>query len=232
VWLEETSSTQEVVRGWGREGRPGGLALVADRQSTGRGRMGRVWEAEPGEAVQLSVLLRPKLSPRRLSLVSLALGVAVHEAVGSDAMWLKWPNDLLAPDGRKVAGVLAEAELAAGLVDFVIAGVGVNVGRAPQGVPTASCLDAWGIDIDRERLAVRLQAAIRTWSQLAGTAPSKVITAWTERSRMWGKRWTVGGREGIAEALGDQGALHLRLADGTCHRVLAGDVEMVKVEHR
>jgi BirA family biotin operon repressor/biotin-[acetyl-CoA-carboxylase] ligase len=231
-WREEVSSTQDVVKGWGRQGRPAGLSLVADRQMAGRGRLGRTWISAPEASVQLSVLLRPKLSARRLPWVSLAVGVAVHEVVASPAVWLKWPNDLLDVRGRKIAGVLAEVEMSGGVVDAVVVGVGINVSASPEEMPLAGCLRDIGADRPREELAVALVAAILRRVQQVASEPAALQRAWEEACGMWGQRARVGNVEGVVVGLAESGGLRLERDDGTCQVVMAGDVDMVSVEHR
>jgi BirA family biotin operon repressor/biotin-[acetyl-CoA-carboxylase] ligase len=228
--VDEVDSTQEIVWSWARQGRPAGMSLVADLQTAGRGRMARRWSARPGEAVQLSILLRPRLPPRRLALVSLALGVAVHEAVDLPGVWLKWPNDLLDVQGRKLAGVLAEAETVGGAVDFVVAGIGLNVGGVPDDLPGAACLADLGGVVDRERLAVRLVAAVLRRVEQVEQAPATLLQAWRSACGMWGQRVRVGEVEGVALGITDEGGLQLRADDGACRVVVAGDVHMVSVE--
>lgn len=172
--LAETTSTNTVVAEEARLGAEEGLVVVADYQSAGRGRFDRRWEAPPGTALLFSVLLRPgllgarALAPERghlaLAAVSLAVAEAAQEVAGVRLV-LKWPNDLLGPDGRKVAGVLAEVvqgPAAAGGATkdghAVVVGVGLNVSWAPEG---ASSLEALaGRPVDRDALLSATLAAL------------------------------------------------------------------------
>lgn len=214
----EVSSTQDVVRAWAAAGEPHGRALIADGQVAGRGRLGRRWEAAPGDALLLSVLLRPGLRVDRLPLLALAAAVAVREACGP-ALRIKWPNDLLAPDGRKVAGLLAEVE-----GDAVVLGVGVNLVAAP--LPTAACLAELGLGAPREALGPRLVAALLRAVERVRRDPAEVLQRWREGADTLGRVVRVGGVEGVAEDLGPDGALLVRTADGL-RPVRAGDVEMI-----
>ncbi|MGC8462406.1 MAG: biotin--[acetyl-CoA-carboxylase] ligase [Acidimicrobiales bacterium] len=123
--FDELDSTNRYLLDEARRGAPDGVVVVADHQSAGRGRLGRRWEAPPGACLLASVLVRPHLplSERYLTTACVALAAAEAAAeVGGVVLGVKWPNDLLASDGRKVAGVLAEAE-----GDAVVVGIGVNV---------------------------------------------------------------------------------------------------------
>jgi BirA family transcriptional regulator, biotin operon repressor / biotin---[acetyl-CoA-carboxylase] ligase len=135
--FESIDSTNRYLIDEARAGAPQGLVAVADYQTAGRGRQGRTWTAPPGSNLLASVLLRPLLPPpqRPLALAAVALAArdAVHDAVGI-ALGVKWPNDLVAPDGRKVAGALAEADTDTSVGDHtahgdgpaVVVGIGIN----------------------------------------------------------------------------------------------------------
>ncbi len=101
-YLGRVGSTQDVLRAWAEEGAPEGALVLAEVQEKGRGRRGRPWESRPGASLTFSLLLRPSLPLPALGLLPLLSGLALREAVGVGG--LKWPNDLLAPDGRKLAG--------------------------------------------------------------------------------------------------------------------------------
>src|SRR5690606_21125731 len=101
-------------------------------------------------AVLLSVLLRPDLAPRQVPL--LCLGAAVATAEACPDLRIKWPNDLLGPDGRKVAGILAEMELGQGRVRYVVVGIGLNLTAAPP-LPTAAPLSDYTVPPERLALA-------------------------------------------------------------------------------
>ena len=107
-WLETVGSTNDAMKDRARAGAPAWSAVVASRQTTGRGRQGRAWLSPEGNLF-LSVLLRPALALDRAGMLPLAAGVAAAEAAGEwgvDAR-LKWPNDLMVA-GRKLGGVLVE----------------------------------------------------------------------------------------------------------------------------
>jgi BirA family biotin operon repressor/biotin-[acetyl-CoA-carboxylase] ligase len=220
VWVGETDSTQDVVRAWAEAGRPGGLAAITDRQRGGRGRLGRTWESPPGSGVQLSILLRPRLPIRRFPLVSLATAVALVDALPT--FRIKWPNDLLDPVGRKVAGVLAEAEPSGGAV---IVGVGLNVRSAPD-LPGAACLADTVVPPDAAALGVAVVGAVqRRVAQLA-TDAGGVLDAWRAADALRGRTVDVGNHSGVADGIDDDGALRLR-TDGGVTRITAGEVQMV-----
>ena len=122
-----------------------GAVAVAEHQTQGRGRLGRVWVDEPGTGLALSVVLRPPPPVARWPELTLVAARAVAAAIGEGAA-IKPPNDVVV-DGRKVAGVLAEAS------ERVVLGIGVNVGAAPWP-------DAGAVDADRVELLVAILAEL------------------------------------------------------------------------
>src|SRR6516225_3402785 len=133
LWREievvpSTGSTNADLLARALRGQPEGVLLAAEEQTAGRGRMGRTWVSPPCAALTFSLLLHPAVPPARRGWLSLLAGVAVAAAVadvtGVEAR-LKWPNDVLAGEG-KLAGILAEA---AG--DAVVVGIGLNVSTEP-----------------------------------------------------------------------------------------------------
>ncbi|MER7991582.1 biotin--[acetyl-CoA-carboxylase] ligase [Micromonospora chalcea] len=181
--LAETGSTNADTVAAARAGEPEGLVVVAERQTSGRGRRGRVWQSPPRAGLATSVLLRPgEAVPERgwapvpvtgYGWLPLLAGVALVEAVRLlaelDAR-LKWPNDLLV-DGAKCAGVLAEA--VPGENDrppAIVVGVGLNVTlRAdelpenPTGLPATSLQLAGATATDRDPLLRALLRSLADW---------------------------------------------------------------------
>lgn len=127
--LEAVGSTNDYAADAARHGAPDGLVVVAEEQTAGRGRLGRSWVAPRGAALLCSIVLRPRLAVEELHLVVTAVALAAADAAQSTSgarIDLKWPNDLVAGDG-KVGGVLAEV-VAAGAAGEVAAALVVGVG--------------------------------------------------------------------------------------------------------
>jgi BirA family biotin operon repressor/biotin-[acetyl-CoA-carboxylase] ligase len=134
-----TGSTNDDARDLAIAGAPEGTVVLAREQTTGRGRMGREW-CSPDGGVYASVVLRPEVELPDAVVLPLVFGLGVAQALdrfGVSAL-LKWPNDLLAPDGRKLAGVLLEGLSEGWRVAWVVAGVGVNVSASPVGANAVS----------------------------------------------------------------------------------------------
>jgi BirA family biotin operon repressor/biotin-[acetyl-CoA-carboxylase] ligase len=137
---------------------------VADRQTAGRGRLDRTWEAPPGSALLVSALLRPNLLPTHVHSTTMAAAVAACDACEEVAGFrpeLKWPNDIVVWDSsvggeKKLAGLLAEAELKGDDVDAVVVGMGLNVNwdTPPPGLEdiAIAASQVAGHAVDREAL--------------------------------------------------------------------------------
>ena len=223
-----TPSTHDDARQLAVSGEPHGTWVVAERQTAGRGRLGRAWSMPPEAGLAISVLLRPRLAPHEVPLLCLAAAVAV--AGLHPRLQIKWPNDVLLPDGRKVCGILAEAEPGDDGVSFVLLGLGVNVHAAPP-LPTAGHLDELqpATPWRREAIAVGLVEEVLRWTaRLEAGGVDDLVTAWTERSYTTGRRVRVGSVEGIATGIDASGALWVQTDDGQRRAIVAGDVELVR----
>ena len=233
-WAAETDSTNRLAREWAKEGAPHGALVVCDWQKAGRGRRGRSWETPPGEAVAMSVVLRPQAHPSEVSLLSLSVALAVCRAVeqvsGLESR-IKWPNDVVCC-GRKVSGILLEMDADEQAVSSVVAGVGINVHQAsfPEEIaPTAGALDA--LSGRRILRADVVRAFLRCLEEAeALRASGGLMPAYLERSATVGQAVRVLSPSesftGTAERVTDSGALLVRRADGRLCEVLAGDVSV------
>ena len=219
---------------------PDRAVLVAEQQDAGRGRLGRAWVTRPGEAIAVSVLLRPQgIAPERFGWLPLLAGLAVHDAVAAVApgpACLKWPNDLLLGVGqRKAGGILAEATTGPDGTAVVL-GIGLNVAGAPDDLPPgATSLAAEGAPgVDRAELLVavltRLAAREAAWRAAAGDPDvGHLRAAYREVCGSLGAEVRVelpGGMAvaGMAEDVDGDGRLLLLGVDGHRRAVAAGDV--------
>jgi len=206
-----------------------GYWLVADRQDAGRGRSGRIWQDGSGNFMGSTVVhVGPHdPPPPTLSFVAaLALYDAVAECLANPAgLMLKWPNDLLL-SGAKLAGILLEGEGRS-----IVVGMGVNLAQAPD-LPDRRtiALSALGPAPDRDifaaGLSARFGAQLETWRVLG---KDRLFERWLAMAHPIGAMLTVkepDGHEaaGAFDGLDPDGALRLRLADGTARVIHAGDV--------
>ena len=218
-------------------GAPEGTVLVAEHQLTGRGRLDRVWTSPPRAGLTVSFLLRPDVPGARKGWLPLLTGVALAESVAEVTgvlPSLKWPNDLLAGDGRKLAGILAEAGGSA-----VVVGTGLNVSTTSRELPETgtSLTRITGGTVDRGTLLLAFLRAVERrylrWTELLGDPVSSGLAqdylAWSS---------TVGSRvsvampdgstlDGLAQAVDWDGRLVVATSAGTVE-LASGDVRHVR----
>lgn len=223
--VRELDSTNERAKELGADGAPHGTLVTADRQTAGRGRQGRRWEAPAGRALLASVIVRPL--DERDALLPLAAAVAVCEACERTApvnCWIKWPNDVWI-DRRKVAGILVEGRPQE---RWAVVGVGVNVTTAAVELPpelrdTATSLAlAAGAPGDLSVGAV-LSPFLELLAARLDDAPDRVLSAWRARDALVGRSvdWNEG--SGTATGIDQRGNL---LVDTDAGRVTLGAGEV------
>ena len=235
--VPEIGSTNAALLAAAAEDAPDGTVLVAEHQVTGRGRLDRVWTSPPGAGLTVSFLLRPDVPAARRGWLPLLTGVALAEAVGEVPgvrSSLKWPNDLLAPGGAKLAGILAEVGGGA-----VVVGVGLNVSTRADELPDTGTSLSLVAGRPVDRAAVLLQF-LRTferrylaWAQTLGdpvasglardylawcsTVGAEVVVALPDGSSL----------EGVAESVDWDGRLVVRTVRGTVE-LASGDVRHLR----
>lgn len=127
-YQSEIDSTNSWLKRLAEEGAPDGSVTIADMQSRGKGRRGRVWVTPFGTSIPFSILLRPDIRPERASMLTLVMGLCVAEAMeqlyGME-VGIKWPNDVVV-NGKKICGILTEMTMQAEYIDSVIIGTGIN----------------------------------------------------------------------------------------------------------
>ncbi len=225
------SSTQDLARAAAARGAEQGWTVVTDLQREGRGRQGRSWVAPAETALLFSTVLRPPrdvlpLLPL-LAAVTVAGGIEASTGASPD---LKWPNDILL-SGKKLAGILLERPVGA----EVVLGVGLNVNQSSADLPdgaTSLSLEL-GHQLEREPLlAAILNDLGNAYERADREGIDWIVPGWRSRSSMLGD--PVSFRRdgelirGIAEDVADDGALRVRLGDGSRISLVAGEVERVR----
>ena len=236
--FEQTGSTNDEAAQRARVGAPEGLIITARRQNAGRGRQGRVWQSPEGN-LYASFLLRPRVPMHLAGQISLVGAVAVGATVGRFGVpyRLKWPNDVMAR-GAKLSGLLLESEQ-----DWVVLGIGINVlhcppveGRVVTSIAEVLSAEERGLgdshlpSLSIEGVLSVLQEELVRWYtiwQTEGLPP--VRKEWLAHAMGIGARVRVTQAEGrillgVMETMDADGALIVRDADGTPHRILSGDV--------
>ena len=235
--LEDVDSTNAEARRRAEAGHVGPLWIVARRQGEGRGRRGREWVSETGN-LYATLLMTTRKTPAEAAQITFVAALAVADLictfVPTPLVTIKWPNDVMI-EADKVAGILVESgsDATGGL--WLAVGIGVNLAHAPSGTERpataigghlkgevrAAPIVAEAIEVLAHHFAIWMDR----WETL-GFQP--ILDAWVARSRGLDQACTARlGHEtvsGIAEGVGPDGALRLRLADGSVRMISAGDV--------
>ena len=228
--LSSVGSTNVDMAGRARRGADHGEVLVAEEQTSGRGRHERVWTAPACTSAMLSVLVRPSPSPSHWGWIPLLTGLAVVEAVARSGVTahLKWPNDVMVED-RKLAGVLCEV-VPTSMGSSVVAGWGLNVDQRPSELPTGSATSMFlaGGSVDRAALVVDMLVAWEEWYRRWEDDASSLAMAYAAHSSTLGQTVRAslpnGSQvQGLATRIGNDGGLVIDV-EGTEQEVAAADV--------
>ncbi|MCG3119643.1 MAG: Bifunctional ligase/repressor BirA [bacterium] len=245
IVFNRITSTNDFLKRLARRGAEAGTLVLADQQTAGRGRLGRPWQSSPQVGLWFSFILRPAVALENIGALPLAIAVVVAEtlsSLGGQPFAVKWPNDILWQQ-RKVCGILCEAQISPVLdshaVDYIVAGIGVNVNQHERdfhsawGGRAASLAIATGKILDRQKIFLELvrQLDAGLFENLAKNIPL-LLWRWRALCPNLGKRVNLRHAQetvaGIFEDIGAGGELILRLADGQCRAFAAGEVSLVK----
>lgn len=225
------------------KGRQAPFAILSGRQTAGRGRRQREWHSESNENLYLTVAFEPRLPASRLQHFTLWSGIhlcqALQELVPQAPLQVKWPNDLYC-NGRKFAGMLAEARMDAEGLNTLLFGFGLNVNSNPGDYPeelrqtATSLLASSGKELPLNQVAVLCVEAIRkayeTCIQDTDAAAKALLKAWAPLDSLAGQTVRASGNEspleGIARGIDATGGLCIEDSEGKTHLVHAGDVTL------
>ena len=241
---DQIDSTNIRAKRLAEEGEPEGTLVVADRQTAGRGRRGRGWLADSGVGIWMSLILRPKLEPTRLSGITLIAALAVNRAIrdvsGAETR-IKWPNDIVL-GGKKLCGILTEVSSEMNYTHYAVTGIGINVNTAQfpaemQEIATSLYLET-GCRTDRTALIGRfaavygdyyeqylrdgnLEAFVEEYNQMLVNLDQQVtiyhgMVEDADPSQI---------ETGIARGINADGALLVEM-DGECKAVVSGEVSV------
>lgn len=233
------TSTNTVAKRLADAGAPSGTLVLAEKQTTGKGRMGREWDSPEGVGLWFSLIFRPKsvrIDYRLLPLIlseEIALALRDHSGV---RFAVKWPNDIHY-SGKKVCGILCESSYVGQKLDYAVAGIGMNVNQGESDFPetlrkTATSLrEVLGKKVDRLAL---LAAILNNFeSRFCGeNANGNHLTHWRSLCAELGSPITVrfGNQSysGIFHDISEMGELILRERNGNTHKFLSGEATIVK----
>ncbi len=242
--LPSIDSTNHYLQRLAQDGEPSGSVVFAEFQSKGRGRRGRNWASPFAKNLYFSLLWRYSDTQCGVGGVSLAIGIAVVnalETMGINGVGLKWPNDLLY-HGQKVAGILLEMSGDPNGDGYVVIGVGINVDMTGVSA-TEQITQPWidlarlngGCALSRNALAISLLQSINSiLFQYQTSGLSQLIRRWNELDVMFGREVVLHGvnesRCGTAQGIDDSGALLLR-NNGNVFRIHSGEVSLRLAEN-
>lgn len=236
--MESVDSTNLQIKALGESGYPEGTVVTAEEQTAGRGRRGRRWESPRGEALYMSVLLRPRIETNQASMLTLigALAVrrAVEDAAGLQSL-IKWPNDLVY-QGKKICGILTEMYAGAEGIRYIVLGIGVNANQKefPKELEdrAVSLNMILGREVDRECLAASILNRLEEY-YLPFTAQGSLDFVRDEYNQnlvslQAGVRVLSPGQEyeGVALGIDGRGNLLVRTEAGEIEKVSSGEVSV------
>lgn len=211
------------------------LVAIAEHQTAGKGRLGRAWYSPDAGGLWMSLLIRPQLSPAQAQMLTLGTAVAVAKAIREMdiAASIKWPNDVLLSDGKKVCGIRCEMRADIEHVDWVVIGIGININNdhfPAELAEIATCLKTCnhGQSLDRAAVAAAvLQQMSDIYQKLERSAFAEITQDWQSLATGLHKAVTIqttaGGLCGVMRGLDEEGYLLLEV-EGQIQRVLAGDM--------
>lgn len=235
-----TDSTNIQAKKLAEQGAVHGSVVVAEAQTAGRGRHGRVWDSPAGKNLYFTLLLRPEFAPDKASMLTLVMALAVlkgmEKAIGKPGeIGIKWPNDLII-NGKKICGILTEMTLAHSSIESVIIGVGINLEKqefAPELADKATSIEAeWGIAPCKENLLAEIMSAFEEYyetfiqtcdlRELQEEYNACLVNCGREVCVLDPK----GEFRGIARGINSVGELLVELADGVITPIYAGEVSV------
>lgn len=231
-------STNTYLQSLAERGAPAGTVILADRQTAGRGRMGRSFHSPAGSGLYMSVLLRPLLRPEQLMHLTCAVAVAACRAIENATGFrpqIKWVNDIVW-EGKKLGGILTTISIdsSTGLADRVIVGIGINCSNTafPDELKeiATSLSTVTGRNFSREKLAAELVRQLEIMARELIDCQGAYMAYYRENCVVKGKRVQLIRGEERREAtvlnIDDNGALIVHSANGSTEIINSGEVSL------
>jgi BirA family biotin operon repressor/biotin-[acetyl-CoA-carboxylase] ligase len=237
ICYESVGSTNERALALSRRCPESGTVIIADSQTKGRGRLGRVWVSPPGRNIYLSALLKPELALREATLLTVAAALACVSALKRKTglnVNIKWPNDLMV-GGKKIGGILTELRSGHDKINCAIVGIGINVNSRDRDFPeelrsiATSVKEGTGKYHSRSGIVAEVLNELERWyKKLIDEGRFPLLDEWKKLSSTIGKGVRVSlckeVLSGFAEDIDQDGMLVLKLASGEIRRISAGDL--------
>lgn len=241
VYLSSTPSTNTKAKELAEEDESHGLLVITDDQTSGKGRRGRSWCGKPAEAIAMSFVLKPKLPPKQMSMLTLVAALAVSRAIEEVTGLendIKWPNDIVI-QGRKICGILTEMSTQEDYVNHVVVGIGINVHT--REFPDEIANLAGSLDLYTEKPVVRASLVAKIldefeklyeeFEQVGNLSfmkeeyESRLVTR-GENDQVRIIRNQTEERIGNARGINDEGELVVCWEDGQMEPVMSGEVSV------
>jgi BirA family biotin operon repressor/biotin-[acetyl-CoA-carboxylase] ligase len=235
-YFTEVTSTNDVAKELATHGTEEGTVVIAETQTCGRGRLGRNWLSPKG-GLWFSVILRPQVKPTDVFKITFLAAVAVAKTIRkmfkSNAE-IEWPNDVIV-NGKKLCGILTETSVRGEIMDFVIVGIGINVNidmnLFPKDLKNNVTTLAAEVkrDIDQEKFLHKLLEGLEAYYKMFKQSKfDLILDEWKQLNRLFGAKVEVANFHekirGQAVNVDQNGALIIRLADGTMRKITSGDI--------
>jgi BirA family transcriptional regulator, biotin operon repressor / biotin---[acetyl-CoA-carboxylase] ligase len=241
-FFDKIESTQDCALSMAQNDSPSGTVIIAEKQSAGRGRMGKKWISPKG-GLWMSIILQPRFASRKISLIqfigALAVGDSILEMTGIVCTH-KWPNDILIR-GKKVCGILVDTNFEGDKGGTVVVGIGLNANFSTQELFNSATLEGCS-DVTTLRDEIKHDIALNDITRLIieklehyyllleDGKTGEIIESWKRGSEIFGQRVTVKDGNNVfngrALDLDDSGALLITLADGSVKKILFGEVRV------
>ena len=246
LWKEEIDSTNNWAREyagsrcWTEEGTdPDGTLFVAEKQTGGKGRQGRIWTSPPGENIYMSLLLwKPEIKTVSASQLTLVMGLSVAqgiEALTGRKAGIKWPNDVVY-SGKKICGILTEMRIQEGKPEHIVIGVGINVNQTEFSPELQD--KATSVFLETEKKADRISGIARVmeyfeknYRKFLRTEDLSLIKENYESLLLNKDRQVriiekTGQWQGIARGINNRGELLVEDSRGYMHEIMSGEVSV------
>lgn len=242
IFFESIGSTNTAALELAEKGAPHGTVVIADRQTKGKGRLGRTWVSPPKKNIYMSVILRPELEPKDATLLTIMTAVScakgVMKSTGLKAE-IKWPNDLMISN-KKLGGILTEMKSDPDGIVFAVIGIGINVNSKTKkdfppdirGIAT-SIKEELGKIQSRTFIIAEILKELEHWYKvLLNEGRKPLFDEWKRLSSTLGRKVRVTAGDnvftGVAEDIDKGGMLILRLPSGMLKKISSGDLTMMR----
>ena len=233
-------STNSIAKFLANHSAEEGTVLISEIQTKTRGRLGKKWESPEG-GIWMSLILRPKVPPARIGLITIATGVAIAKSIrslGLDAK-IKWPNDVLI-HGDKISGVLTEVNATFNEIDWVVVGIGIDSNLKLEDFPedirvgTTTLNEELPTDIDEnELIAIFLGEFEKVYKLYKDSEIEAILKDWRDLSDTIGKYVNItqtGGKitQGYVVGINNEGSLIIEKQDGSLEKIISGELRTVE----